>query len=116
MTHDATAGPSDASNEPLEVKLIAAASDGYVNVTPEKCERIRRLLSDATAGKAELRGIVQQLQAMRVKAIRLQAAFGTASDTLFEMKEPLDRLEAALAATPAPSGGAGQADLSMILE
>ena len=35
---------ADANNEPIEVKLIAAASDGYVRVTPEKCERIRNLL------------------------------------------------------------------------
>jgi hypothetical protein len=35
---------SDATNEPLEVKLIAAASDGMVNVTPEKVEAIKRVL------------------------------------------------------------------------
>lgn len=39
--------PVDASQEPLEVKLIAAASDSFVNVTPEKCERIRKLLASA---------------------------------------------------------------------
>ena len=37
--------PKDASNEPLEIKIITAASDhGFVNITPEKCERIRRLI------------------------------------------------------------------------
>jgi hypothetical protein len=36
----------DASNEPIEVKLIAAASDGRVKVTPEKCEHISRLRSE----------------------------------------------------------------------
>ena len=35
---------TSSTNEPFEVKLIAAASDGMVNVTPEKCERIRTLL------------------------------------------------------------------------
>src|SRR5579859_4752819 len=40
-------GASDASNEPIEVKLIAAASDGMVRVTPEKCERIREILRRA---------------------------------------------------------------------
>lgn len=50
--------PSDASNEPLEVKLITAASDGMVNVTPEKSERIRKLLQSpplAPAASEELR-------------------------------------------------------------
>ena len=37
----------DASHEPIEVKLIAAASDGHVVVTPEKCERIREILKRA---------------------------------------------------------------------
>lgn len=43
---------SDASNEPIEVKLIAAASDGIVNVTPEKFERVRKLVA---RGQAEAR-------------------------------------------------------------
>ena len=34
----------DASNEPLEIKIISAASDGFVRITPEKCERIRELI------------------------------------------------------------------------
>jgi hypothetical protein len=37
-------GPKDASNEPLEIKIISAASDGFVRITPEKCERIRELI------------------------------------------------------------------------
>jgi chromosomal replication initiation ATPase DnaA len=39
--------PRDSTNEPIEVKLIAAASDGYVRVTPEKCERIHQLIAAA---------------------------------------------------------------------
>lgn len=37
------------TNEPIEVKLIVAASDGVVRVTPEKCEQIRRLLATREA-------------------------------------------------------------------
>lgn len=45
----------DASKEPLEIKIIAAVSDGTVRVTPEKCERIKRLVdthTDALVGAA----------------------------------------------------------------
>jgi hypothetical protein len=38
---------SDATKEPIAVKLIAAASDGMVNVTPEKVERTNNILSQA---------------------------------------------------------------------
>ena len=40
------------------MKLIAAASDGYVNVTPEKCERIRTMI-DIFALKARLEQTVK---------------------------------------------------------
>ena len=30
----------------MEIKIISAASDGHVVVTPEKCERIRELLRE----------------------------------------------------------------------
>ncbi len=36
---------NDSSNEPLAAKIIAAASDGMVQVTPEKCEHIDRLIT-----------------------------------------------------------------------
>jgi hypothetical protein len=41
---NATERARDSSQEPIEVKIIAVASDGYVCVTPEKCEAIRKLL------------------------------------------------------------------------
>jgi len=57
--------PKDASNEPLEIKIIAAASDGFVNITPEKCQRIRELL---------LPFIKKVVQAEEMKPIPISAA------------------------------------------
>ena len=45
--------PQSSANEPIECKIIAAASDGYVNITPEKCERIRKLLASELLEEAE---------------------------------------------------------------
>lgn len=48
-------------NEPIEVKLIQAVSDGIVNVTPEKCERIRKLLSsEKEKWNGEVEGILKE--------------------------------------------------------
>src|SRR5690348_13378480 len=39
----------DSSGEPIEVKLIAAASNGLVEVTPEKFERVGKLIRSYAA-------------------------------------------------------------------
>ncbi len=81
----------DSSNEPIEVKIIAAASDGLVVVTPEKCERIRALMNRATTqahenGKKEgvekVSEIVQEKIEEREMAYSTSNKGSTASKTL----------------------------------
>ena len=53
---------NSAENEPIEVKIISAASDdGHTIVTPEKCERIRFFLTQARQAEQDrIVGILEE--------------------------------------------------------